>query len=111
ILLSSKVVAPHFRPILPLKLNAFPHFDDLYQRVNNHANGVTAATPSDTFPLEEALSHDSQYMYVLESRLLLTPPGAATLGGFQIHANGSLTSVVDPAAITLPLSAIGLAAE
>jgi 6-phosphogluconolactonase (cycloisomerase 2 family) len=75
------------------------------------ANGVTAATPSDTFPLEEGLSPGSQFLYVLDSRLLLSPPGPAALSGFQIHQNGSLTSVVDPAKITLPFSAIGLAAE
>ncbi len=76
-----------------------------------NANGVTAATPSDTFPLEEALSRGSQFLYVLDSRLLLTPPGLATLSGFHIHQNGSLTSVVNPAQIALPFSAIGLAAE
>jgi 6-phosphogluconolactonase (cycloisomerase 2 family) len=76
-----------------------------------NANGVTAATPSDTFPLEEALSRNSHYLYVLDSRLLLSPPGLATLGGFQIHQDGSLTSVVNPAQFTLPFSAIGLAAE
>jgi 6-phosphogluconolactonase (cycloisomerase 2 family) len=75
------------------------------------AQGVTARTPSDTFPLEESLSRDSRLLYVLDSRLLLSPPGPATLSGFQIHHNGSLSSVIDPAQITLPLSAIGMAAE
>lgn len=75
------------------------------------AQGVTAQTPADTFPLEEALSRDSRFLYVLDSRLLLTPPGPATLSGFQIGADGHLTLVVDPAQITLPTSAIGLAAE
>jgi hypothetical protein len=75
------------------------------------ANGVTAETPSDTFPLEEGLSRGSQFLYVLDSRLLLSPPGLATLSGFRIHQNGNLTSVVDPAKITLPFSAIGLADE
>lgn len=76
-----------------------------------NANGVTAATPVDTFPIEEGLSSDSHYLYVLESRLLLKQPGPATLGGFSIHSDGSLTSVVDPSQISLPFSAIGLAAE
>lgn len=76
-----------------------------------NADGVTGATPSDTFPLEEALSRDSHFLYVLDSRLLLTPPGLATVSGFRISSNGSLTSVVDPAQITLPFSAIGLAAD
>ena len=76
-----------------------------------NAGGVTAATPSDTFPLEEGLSRNSHYLYVLDSRLLLNPPGLATISGFQIHQDGSLTSVVNPAQIVLPFSAIGLAAE
>ncbi len=76
-----------------------------------NANGVTAETPSDTFPLEEGLSRNSHYLYVLDSRLLLNPPGLATISGFQIHQDGSLTSVVNPAQIVLPFSAIGLAAE
>jgi 6-phosphogluconolactonase (cycloisomerase 2 family) len=76
-----------------------------------NSNGATGATPSDTFPLEEGLSRDSRFLYVLDSRLLLTPPGPATLSGFSIHHNGSLTSVVDPAQIVLPFSTIGLAAE
>ena len=76
-----------------------------------NANGVTATTPSDTFPLEEALSRNSSFLYVLDSRLLLTPPGPATLSGFLIHQDGSLTTVVAPDKFTLPVSAIGLAAE
>lgn len=77
-----------------------------------NANGLTASTPSDTFPLEESLSSNSRFLYVLDSRLLLKPqPGLATLSGFRIHHDGSLTSVVDPAKIMLPFSAIGLAAE
>ena len=76
------------------------------------SNGATAMTPSDTFPLEEGLSRDSHFLYVLDSRLLLpSGPGPATLSGFQIDATGHLTSVVDPNGITLPFSAIGLAAD
>ena len=74
-------------------------------------DGLTVATPADTFPLEEGLSRDSRFLYVLESRLLLKPPSLATLGGFSIHQDGSLTSVVDPSQITLPFSSIGLAAD
>ena len=85
------------------------HADGTISLLN--ANGVTGTTPSDTFPLEEGLSRTSRFLYVLDSRLLLTPPGPATLSGFLIHQDGSLTSVVDPAKITLPFSAIGLAAE
>lgn len=75
------------------------------------ANGATGITPADTFPLEEGLSRDNRFLYTLDSRLLLTPPGPATLSGFSIHSNGSLTSVVDSAQIMLPFSTIGLAAE
>jgi 6-phosphogluconolactonase len=76
-----------------------------------NANGVTGSTPADTFPLEESLSSNSRYLYVLDSRLLLMPPGPATLSGFQVHHDGSLTPVVNPANFVLPFSAIGLAAE
>jgi 6-phosphogluconolactonase (cycloisomerase 2 family) len=75
------------------------------------ATGVTGTTPADTFPIEEALSRNSRFLYVLDTRLLLTPPGPATLSGFRIGHDGQLTPVVDPAQITLPLSAIGLAAD
>jgi 6-phosphogluconolactonase (cycloisomerase 2 family) len=76
-----------------------------------NANGVTGTTPADTFPIEEALSRNSRFLYVLDTRLLLTPPGPATLSGFRIRQNGRLTPVVDEAQIVLPFSAIGLAAE
>jgi len=76
-----------------------------------NANGLTASTPADTFPLEESLSNNNRFLYVLDSRLLLTPPGPATLSGFRIHHDGSLTPVIDPANFVLPFTAIGLAAE
>lgn len=85
------------------------HTDGTISLLN--ANGVTGTTPSDTFPLEEGISRDSRFLYGLDSRLLLTPPGLATLSGFLIHHDGSLTPVVDPAKIVLPVSAIGLVAE
>lgn len=75
------------------------------------ADGVTGSTPADTFPLEEGLSRNSRFLYVLDSRLLLARPGPATLSGFRIHADGGLSQVVDPAGITLPFSAIGLASD
>lgn len=74
-------------------------------------NGATATAPAGTFPIEEGLSRDSHFLYVLDSRLLLTPPGPATLLGYHINHGGSLTPVIDPANFVLPLSAIGLAAE
>jgi|SRR5579859_600585 len=73
--------------------------------------GVTGATPADTFPLEEALSRDSRFLYVLDSRLLLLPPGQATLSGFRIAPNGSLTPVAGTTNIVLTVTAIGLAAD
>jgi 6-phosphogluconolactonase len=76
-----------------------------------NADGITATTPGDTFPLEESLSRNSQFLYVLDSRLLLAVPGPATLSGFRIQADDQLSPVVDSASITLPLSAIGLAAD
>ena len=77
-----------------------------------NANGLTASTPADTFPLEESLSSNSRFLYVLDSRLLLKPqPGLATLSGFQIHHDGSLTAVIDPANFVLPFTTIGLATE
>jgi DNA-binding beta-propeller fold protein YncE len=76
-----------------------------------NADGATARTPADTFPLEEGLSRDSHFLYVLDSRLLLPTPGPATLSGFRIGRDGDLTPVIDPARYVLPLSAIGLASE
>jgi 6-phosphogluconolactonase len=76
-----------------------------------NANGVTGTTPRDTFPLEESLTRDSRFLYVLDSRLLLATPGPATLSGFRIESDGSLTAVVDPDAIKLPFSAIAQAAD
>src|SRR5438105_15187106 len=73
------------------------------------ADGATGNTPADTFPLEEALSRQTQFLYVLDSRLPLSPPGAATLSGFAVHADGSLSSILDETAFSLPFSPIRLA--
>jgi hypothetical protein len=74
-------------------------------------NGVSGTTPADTFPLEEGLSRNSRFLYVLDSRLLLPTPGPATLSGFRTQTGGHLTSVVDPVSISLPFSAIGLPSD
>jgi 6-phosphogluconolactonase len=74
-------------------------------------DGVTGSTPADTFPLEEGLSRNGRFLYVLDSRLLLPIPGPATLSGFRRSADGHLTQVVDPSTITLPFSAIGLTSD
>jgi hypothetical protein len=58
-----------------------------------------------------AVESHEPFLYVLDSRLLLTPPRPATLTGPRIGSGGHLTSVVDPSAITRPPSAIGLAAD
>jgi 6-phosphogluconolactonase (cycloisomerase 2 family) len=76
-----------------------------------NSNGVTGTTPSDTFPIEEGLSSNGQFLYVLDTRVNLNPPGPATISGFLIHSNGSLTSVVNSSKITLPVSTVGLAAD
>jgi 6-phosphogluconolactonase len=84
--------------------------DDGGIRLRNRVTGVTATTPTGTFPLEEGLSRDSDFLYVLDSRLLDTPPGPATLSGFRVRDEGGLRQVVAPDTITLPFSAIGLVA-
>jgi 6-phosphogluconolactonase len=76
-----------------------------------NADGVTGTTPGGTFAIEETLSRDGQFLYVIDSRLLLPTPGPATIGGFRIQENGQLAPVVDSASITLSLSAFGLAAD
>jgi 6-phosphogluconolactonase len=75
------------------------------------AGGATGKTPADTFPLEEALSRQSRFLYVLDSRLPLSPLGPATLSGFAVHPDGRLRSILDETAFSLPFSAIGLAAD
>ena len=68
-------------------------------------------TPADTFPIEQALTRNSRFLYVLDTRLLLTPPDPATLRGFGIHHDGHLSSVINPAAISLPLNAVARSAD
>ena len=53
----------------------------------------------------------AQFLYVLDSRLLLAKPGPVTLSGLRIQADGQRSPVVDSASITLPFSAIGLGAD
>jgi hypothetical protein len=71
----------------------------------------TLSEPADPFPLEDELSRNSRFLYVLNPRLLLSTPGPATLSGFQLHHDGSLSSVVTEARIVLPFRAVGLAKE
>jgi 6-phosphogluconolactonase (cycloisomerase 2 family) len=44
-----------------------------------NADGVTGATPAGTFPIEEALSRNGRFLYVIDSRLLLPTPGPGTI--------------------------------
>jgi XTP/dITP diphosphohydrolase len=44
ILPPSKATIHHLRCILPLKVNAIPHFDDLYQLANNHFLPIISTT-------------------------------------------------------------------
>jgi hypothetical protein len=63
-------------------------------------------------PLSTAHPNPAQVQIDPSGRWLLEPqPGPATLSGFLIHQDGSLSHVVDPAKFVLPFSAIGLAAE
>ena len=48
------------------------------------------------------LSHDSQYLYALNT-------GNGTIAGFQVNGDGGLTSVTGAGG--LPASAVGLAAR
>ena len=76
-------------------------------RINNdgsvtllNADGITATLPAGAFPLDDVVSADSDYLYVLAEHL----PG---LIGYQIHSDGSLTQVTTVTGI--PTSSFGLA--
>jgi 6-phosphogluconolactonase len=67
------------------------------------ADGVTAETGADSFPIDEALSRDSNYLYVLNS-------GLQEILGYRINPyNGSLEQVTQIG--DLPEAAFGLAAR
>ena len=50
------------------------------------SNGITAQLPAKAHPLDEVISADSNYLYVLEAHL----PG---VGAFKINSDGSLTAI------------------
>ncbi|MBA3914003.1 MAG: beta-propeller fold lactonase family protein [Acidobacteriales bacterium] len=50
------------------------------------SNGITAQLPAKAHPLDEVISSDSNYLYVLEAHL----PG---VGAYKINSDGSLTQV------------------
>jgi len=64
------------------------------------ADGKTFVLPSNSFPLDMAISKDSIYLYVLEG---ISYGG---LAGLQIHSDGSLTQLQD--ILGIPLSAYGI---
>lgn len=65
-----------------------------------NADGITATLPSGAFPLDDVVSADSNYLYVLAEHL----PG---LIGFKIQSDGSLVQVTTVTGI--PTSSFGLA--
>jgi 6-phosphogluconolactonase len=64
-----------------------------------NADGITAALPTGAFPLDDVVSADSNYLYVLADHL----PGVV---GFQIQSNGSLVQVTQVTGI--PTSSFGI---
>ena len=65
-----------------------------------NANGITASLPAGAFPLDDVVSADSNYLYVLAEHL----PG---LIGFRIQSDGSLVQVTTVTGI--PTSSFGMA--
>ena len=67
-----------------------------------NASGATGSFGAGSHPLDEAISSDGQFLYVLVD-------GHHTIGGFRINADGSLTPLGEVGA--LPAGAVGLAAS
>jgi 6-phosphogluconolactonase (cycloisomerase 2 family) len=65
-----------------------------------NSDGITAALPSGAFPLDDVVSADSNYLYVLAEHL----PGVI---GFRIQSDGSLEKVTTVTGI--PTSSFGIA--
>jgi 6-phosphogluconolactonase (cycloisomerase 2 family) len=65
-------------------------------------SGATGTFGAGSHPLDEAVSSDGQFLYVLVD-------GHHTIGGFRINADGSLTALGEVG--TLPAGAVGLAAS
>jgi 6-phosphogluconolactonase len=65
-------------------------------------SGATGTFGAGSHPLDEAVSTDGQFLYVLVD-------GHHTIGGFRINADGSLTALGEVG--TLPAGAVGLAAS
>jgi 6-phosphogluconolactonase (cycloisomerase 2 family) len=67
-----------------------------------NASGATGSFGAGSHPLDEAVSSDGRFLYVLVD-------GHHTIGGFRINADGSLTSLGEVGA--LPAGAVGLASS
>ena len=65
-------------------------------------DGVSAGIGADSHPLDEAVSADGRYLYVLVD-------GHHTIGGYRIAADGSLAPLGEVG--TLPAGAVGLASS
>ena len=65
------------------------------------ADGVTGHTTPGGSPIDAALSHNSQYLYVLSG-------GTNTITAFEVGADGSLTSIGDA---NIPAGSVGMAAR
>jgi 6-phosphogluconolactonase (cycloisomerase 2 family) len=65
-----------------------------------NSDGVTFQLPDSSYPLDMAISSDSNYLYVVEGK------SYGGLAGFQIHADGSLTQLQD--ILGLPMSEYGI---
>jgi len=66
------------------------------------SNDVSAGIGADSHPLDETVSADGRYLYVLVD-------GHHTIGGYRIAADGSLTPLGEVG--TLPAGAVGLASS
>jgi 6-phosphogluconolactonase (cycloisomerase 2 family) len=66
------------------------------------ASGATGSFGAGSHPLDEAVSSDGHFLYVLVD-------GHHTIGGFRVNADGSLTPLGEVG--TLPAGAVGLAAS
>ena len=66
------------------------------------ASGATGSFGAGSHPLDEAVSSDGRFLYVLVD-------GHHTIGGFRINADGSLTALGEVGA--LPAGSVGLAAS
>ena len=65
-------------------------------------SGVSGSFGAGSHPLDEAVSADGRYLYVLVD-------GHHTIGGFRVNADGSLTALGEVG--TLPAGSVGLAAS